>query len=206
MKKLFVLWIALAVTIIANAQSHSDSIKDAYSKIQLLESRWLLQDARIAQLSEKVDEVVSQNLALKKNLNLSPTIATDNVGGCDYKILKVEGDTATNVVHILMVVENISDADRRMLYNGFEIIDELGNSYPNSVLEEKVKMFIGGGKENLIKHMYIHRLEVPLKIDVYIKTDGTDMQYVKYFQLSMFEPDDKTHISVVFKNLPIKWK
>lgn len=71
MKKLLFLLLALVLFIPVSAQTSSDSIKEAYSKIKLLEDRLTLQDTRIAKLMQQVDEVTRQNLSLKKNLNLT---------------------------------------------------------------------------------------------------------------------------------------
>lgn len=117
MKKLTLLLIALASVALADAQTPSDSIKEAYNKISNLENRITLQDSKINKLLQQVDEVTRQNLALKKNLNLSPTVATAKAGDImEYRIVEVTGDPETNTVHMVMIADNISGQDKSLMY------------------------------------------------------------------------------------------
>ncbi len=134
MKKLTLILFALCIGFSANAQTQADSIKEAYSKLHNLENRLTLQDARISELLKQVDEVTKQNLALKKNLNLSPTIATAKAGEImEYKIVEITGDTATNTVHMVMISDNISGGEKMLHYKESEIIDDQGHGYDNTL-------------------------------------------------------------------------
>lgn len=188
----------------ANAQTQADSIKEAYSKLHNLENRITLQDAQIAKLLQQVDAVTKQNLALKKNLNLSPTIATAKAGDImEYRIIEVTGDTATNTVHMVMIADNISGEEKLLRYNQPQIIDEKGHGYENSLMNERCFFKIEGETGQLLGSSIQHQPNAPYTIDVYIKDCNPDVQYIKYLGFDI--SDVSKHHLLVFENLPIKW-
>lgn len=204
MKKLTFLIIALVSVFIANAQTPSDSIKEAYTKINNLENRITLQDTRISKLIQQVDEVTKQNLALKKNLNLSPTVALSKAGDImEYRIIEITGDTATNEVHIVMIADDISGEDKNIRYAYFQVVDDQGHGYDNSLTKERFIMGVEGEYNQLLGHSLQHHPNVPYTIDVYLKDTNPDIQYIKYFSFEI--TDGPKHHTAVFENLPIKW-
>lgn len=202
MKKLTTLLLfALCIGYVANAQTQADSIKEAYSKLQILENRIILQDAQIAKLLQQVDEVTKQNLALKKNLNLTPTIATAKAGDImEYRIIEVIGNPETKEVHLVIVADNISGEDKSISYFNIEIIDDAGHGHMEDNL---FSLKVEGERDKLFKSYLDHHVNAPYTIDLYLYNCNPDIQYIKYLSLDIV--DGFKHLPVVFQNLPIKW-
>lgn len=204
MKKIIFLIFALISFINIKAQTQSDSIKETYNKIHDLENRIALQDTRINKLIQQVDEVTKQNLALKKNLNLLPTIATAKAGDIlEYKVIEVTGDTATNTVRMVLTAENKSGENKSIFYSSFQVIDDQGHGISNSILKDRFRMKIEGETNNLYRNLLNHPSNAPYTIDVYLDEIDPDVQYIKYFALDVADGTKK--FLVEFENLPIKW-
>ena len=204
MKKLTFIVCALISSLMINAQTPTDSIKIAYNKISDLENRITLQDTRIAQLLQQVDEVTRQNLALKKNLNLSPTIATAKAGDImEYRIIGVTGDPETNTVHMVMIADDISGEDKTIRYPYHQAVDDQGHGYENSLINQKFIMKVEGVSDQLVGHMLHHHPNAPYTIDIYLNDCTPDVQYIKYFSMEI--TDGPKHHTAVFENIPIKW-
>ena len=78
----------MSVALAMSAMAQTDSLKEAYFRIKILEQTIQEQNNNINKLSADVNEVIKQNLALKKNLNLSPTIAKSKLdNGLEFRIL-----------------------------------------------------------------------------------------------------------------------
>ncbi|MDE6008384.1 MAG: hypothetical protein K2G90_04175 [Muribaculaceae bacterium] len=204
MKKISFLLCALVTSLMVNAQTPSDSIKEAFNKISDLENRITLQDTRIAQLLQQVDEVTRQNLALKKNLNLSPTIATAKAGDImEYRIIEVTGDPETNTVHMVMIADDISGEDKYIKYAYYQVVDDQGHGYENSLTNERFVMKVDGESNQLAGHGLQHHPNAPYTIDIYLNDCNPDVQYIKYFSMEI--TDSSKHHTAIFENLPIKW-
>lgn len=204
MKRLIFVLCASLSGFVANAQSMQDSIQEAYNRISNLENRITLQDAQITKLLQQVDEVTCQNLALKKNLNLSPTIATAKAGDVvEYRIIEVTGDPETNTVHMVMIADDISGEDKYIKYAYYQVIDDQGHGYENSLVDEKFVMTVDGEIKQLAGHSLQHRVNAPHTIDVYLNGCNPDVQYIKHFSMEL--TDGPKHLPVLFENLPIKW-
>ena len=201
MKKLTFILLALISSLVVNAQTQSDSIKEAYNKISDLENRITLQDTRINKLLQQVDEVTKQNLALKKNLNLTPTVATAKAGDImEYKVIEVKGNPQNKEVHLVIVSDNISGEDKKISYFNIEIIDDLGHGH---TYDDMFSMKVEGEREKLFKSYLFHHVNAPYTIDLYLYDVNPDIQYIKYLALDVV--DGAKHYPVVFENLPIKW-
>ncbi len=205
MKNLTFFLFALISSLMVNAQTQSDSIKEAYNKIHDLESRVTLQDNRISKLLQQVDEVTKQNLALKKNLNLTPTVATAKAGDImEYRIIEATGDPETNTVHMVMIADNISGIDKSIRYPYYQVVDDQGHGYENSLTNQRFIMKVEGESNQLVGHDLQHHPNAPYTIDIYLNDCTPDTQYVKYFSMEI--TDGPKHHTAVFENLPIKWK
>ena len=193
----------------ASAQTRQDSIQVAYDKISNLENRLNLQDAQIAKLLQQVDEVTRQNLALKKNLNLSPTIATakakdiktGEIEIMEFRIVEVTGDSTT--VHMTMIADNISNESKDLKFFTNQVIDDKGHGYENSLTKERFRMKIEGQSEDLFKNLVTYPVNAPYTIDIYLYEVDPDTQYIKYMTFDVAE--GARHYSFSFENLPIKW-
>lgn len=208
MKKLLFLLLALVLFIPVSAQTSSDSIKEAYSKIKLLEDRLTLQDTRIAKLMQQVDEVTRQNLSLKKNLNLTPTISRAKAGEVmEYRIIEVTGDSITNTVHMTIIADNISLGDASILYDYYQLVDDKGRGYDNSFTKDRFVLKVVGEyeSESLMKHFLNHHPKAPYTIDAYIYEITPEVQYIKYLWFKIYDATNSKHYEFYFENLPIKW-
>lgn len=208
MKKQLLLLLSLIAVISVNAQSSSDSIKEAYSKINLLENRLAVQDTRIAKLMQQVDEVTKQNLSLKKNLKLTPTISRAKAGEImEYRIIEVTGDSTTNTVHMTMIADNIGHGDKEMEFASFQLIDEHGHGYENSLKNERFVLRIEGeeNNKNVLRTLINYHPNAPYTIDAYIYDINTEVKYIKYLSFKVADSTIVNSYKISFENLPIKW-
>lgn len=201
MKKLTLIIFTLIMGEVAHAQTQSDSIKETYTKIHNLENRISLQDSRITKLIQQVDEVTKQNLALKKNLNLTPTIATAKAGDImEYRIIEVTGDTATNEVHLVITSDNIGKEEKEIRYYSFKAIDEIGHGYNN---HGKSRLKVKDVSNDLVMNRLTHYPNAPYTLDLYFYSYDPESMYIKLLELIVI--DGRESYSVIFENLPIKW-
>lgn len=200
MKHLF-LTLALIFFAGLSAMAQTDSLSEAYSRIKLLEQQIQQQNTQISKLSADVNEVLKQNLALKKNLNLQPTIAKSKVGDfMEYRVLEVLGNPQNGEVHVVISADNIGNMDKQLHYRGNQIIDETGKGYDDS---DRYSMSVEGVRDNLTRSYLDHHPNAPYTINLYIKGYDRNAQYIKY--LSMEVLDGSKHLYAIFENLPIKW-
>lgn len=200
MKKVLLLSLICLFSISGMAQN--DSIAEAYSRIQQLEEKIQQQNQTISKLSADVNEVLNQNLALKKNLNLKPTIAKAKIPGTvEFRIHDISGDPETGEIHAVITAHNIGESDKKLYYSKAEIIDELGHTYNN---EERSRIELAGETSNLMKESVTHHVNAPYTLDFYISKYNPEAQYIKYLY---FQVLDGTKLQdLVFENLPINWK
>lgn len=203
MNKLIALSVAVAAaSAMAMAQTPVDSLKDAYSRIQVLEQTVQQQNANISKLTSDVNEVLKQNLALKQNLHLTPTKAKSNACGVEYRVIEVTGDKNSQDVHVIMSASLIGEGNAQIMYRGPEIIDELGNGYNGRFMSQ---MKIEGISDDLRGHIIDFHHQTPYTIDLTINKYNPSSQYIKYISLEMFDSSSKNKENVVFENLLIKW-
>lgn len=183
----------------AVAQSET-SIEDRVAK---LEAQLAQQNATIANLQSEVQSVVKQNLALKKNLMLTPPKAvckpTENL---EYRLIEATGNKKTGDVFITVSAENNATKDAYMQYNNVILVDETGTSYQRRLNEEKVSGKLRGLKESLFYSSFDFYPNTPVMMDFVVSEFNPDANFIKHFQL---EPAF-SHLGVVtFDNIPIKW-
>lgn len=202
MKQLSAILLLIAISLSGYAQS--DSLSQAISRITNLESKVQAQSDQLAKLNSDLQEVQSQNLALKKNLNLKPTIAKSKIRDkVEYRIIEVLGDKSTGDVHVVMTADNVGDSDEVVIYKrDNEIIDELGNGYND---KERYIMKIKGVADNLYFQHINHHVNTPYTINLDIKKYNRDAQYIKYLSLELGKESGLGTDHAVFENLPIKW-
>ncbi|MCM1490468.1 MAG: hypothetical protein NC095_06550 [Muribaculum sp.] len=203
MKQFLAFILATLISVAGFAQS--ETLEQALSRITNLEATVNTQSQQLAKISSDLDAVLAQNLALKKNLKLTPTIAKAKIfDNIEYRVLEVTGDKSTNTIHVTMTVENVGDEDIRKTYycRGNEIIDEFGTGYNG---KERHKMTINGVSDNLSNETINHHVNVPLTIELEIKKYNSDAQYIKYMSLGLQNTNNMGTQYAVFENLPIKW-
>ncbi|WP_286145115.1 hypothetical protein [Bacteroides caecimuris] len=200
MKKLLLTLMSVALAMSAMAQT--DSLKEAYFRIKILEQTIQEQNNNINKLSADVNEVIKQNLALKKNLNLSPTIAKSKLdNGLEFRILEVTGDRESNNVNIVISANNLSNADIQSFIWTSETIDELGSGYND---KDRCVMSIDGVSDNLYKFPLPLHPNAPYTINYRIKRYNPESQYIKHLSFDVLI--GSKHNPIVFENLPIKWQ
>lgn len=176
---LSILFCGLSVTL-AIAQSET-TIEDRLAK---LEAQLAQQNTTIANLQSEVQSVVKQNLALKKNLNLKPTIAKSNPAeGLEYRVLEVTGNKETNELTLVLTVSYDGLDSPKIYYAGLDIVDDLGNGLQERYLPRKpgnVKVTIDGVTEDAIGDLITHYPMSPYKMTMRIKKYNPDAQYIKY--------------------------
>lgn len=186
--------------------AQSDSVNLAFSRIESLESTVNSQAKQLNKLSSDLNEVLKQNLALKQNLHLKPTIAKAIAADIlEYRVLEVTGDKSTNEVHVVLSVNNIGDMDKKVVYlqKDNEIIDEQGHGY---IEDNRYNLKMNGITDNLIYKRITHHPNTPLTIDLNIKRYNPECQYIKYLELVIQRDEDLKSYDIVFQNLPIKWE
>lgn len=205
MKQFFTLILATIISVAGYAQS--ETLEQALARISNLEATVNSQSQQLAKISSDLDAVLAQNLALKKNLKLKPTIAKSVIADAiDFRILEVTGDKSTGRVHVLMSVENIGDDEVRLFFKDNEILDELGNGYDTA---GRWYMKVNGVSDNIHKESLNLHKNAPYKIDLYIKNFNQDAGYIKYLGLKMNDMaaplGANKNRDTSFQNLPIKW-
>lgn len=198
-----ILTIILATLISVAGYAQSETLEQALARIANLEATVNSQSQQLSKISSDLDAVLAQNLALKKNLKLKPTIAKSMVyNALEYRVLDVIGDRSTGSVHVTMTVENISNEDFKRTYDSDnEFIDEYGNGYNN---RERYLLKIEGVTDNLLYKSINHHVNVPLTINLTIKRYNPDANYIKYMAISLSNTGPGS-TPAVFENLPIKW-
>lgn len=182
--------------------AQTDSLSEAYSRIKILEETIQQQNARITKLSSDVNEVLNQNLALKKNLNLLPTISSAKLGdSMEYRVIEVNGNSDTREVNVVITANNLTNQDVRTHFSGNEIVDELGNGYNHN--NQNYKMKINGVEDDLIRRSVDNHANAPYSINLSINNYAPGANYIKYLSLDILT--GTKHNFVIFENLPIKW-
>lgn len=184
---------------IAEAQSE-EPIEDRLTK---LETQLAQQNTTIANLRSEVQEVVAQNLALKKNLKLTPPKAvckpTENL---EYRLIEVTGNRNTGDVSLTISVENQGTKDTYLQYNSGTVVDETGTSYQRRMGGRNITAYPRGLKENLFHTSFDIYPNTPILLDLVISDFNPEANFIKHLQL---EPPF-SHMGVVtFDNIPIKW-
>lgn len=202
MKQFFTLILATIISVAGYAQS--ETLEQALTRIANLEATVNTQSQQLAKISSNLEAVLAQNLALKKNLKLKPTIAKAKVQDIlEYRVLEVVGDRSTGTLHTTITVENIGDNDIIKQYQSKnEFIDEFGNGYNNP---DRYLMKINGVSDNLKYARINHHVNVPHTINLTIQKFNTDAQYLKYVSLEVQNDENLGTQHAVFENLPIKW-
>lgn len=200
-----ILTIILATLISVAGYAQSETLEQALARIANLEATVNSQSQQLSKISSDLDAVLAQNLALKKNLKLKPTIAKAKVQDVlEYRVLEVVGDRRTGTLHAVISVENIGDNDIIKCYQAKnEFIDDLGNGYNNP---DRYLMKINGVSDNLKYARINHHINVPHTINLTIQKFNPDAQYLKYISLEVQNDDNLGTQHAVFQNLPIKWE
>lgn len=180
------------------AQTEADKVNERLEKI---ESKLLQQESTINSLRQEIEAVTKQNLALKQNLNLTPTIAKAKMGeNMEFRVLEVTGDPDSKDVKVVISGLNNGVADKDTHFIEVSTVDELGNGYDD---DGRVVISIPGVEENLIKHSAKFHSNSPYTMNMTIKKYNPEAQYIKHLDITLL--DGIKHVPVTFENLPIKW-
>lgn len=200
-----ILTIILATIIAVAGYAQSETLEQALTRITNLEATVNSQSQQLAKISSDLDAVLAQNLALKKNLKLTPTIAKAKLGedkDVEYRIVEVKGDPSTNEIDIVMTAENLGNVDEKFSISEFEVIDELGNVYNDY---NRCSLNVDGINDNLLfKTSLTYHPNAPLTMMFKITGYNPESKYIKYLRLTEGILSSKTH--AVFQNLPINWE
>lgn len=188
----------------AFAQSET-SIEERLAK---LEAQLAQQNTTIAYLQSEVQSVVKQNLALKKNLFLQPTISEVKTDEFVYKLHEVTGHKNDSTVHLVLTITNTTPQDvDNFQFQTINFMDENGIQNPSFKNFEVVV----GGKNDGYKLNSIYS-EAPTKLDIYLYKFDPSAQYVRILDGKVYNTTITTdrgfkdlHRSFTLCNLPIKW-
>ncbi len=98
---------------------------------------------------------------------------------------------------------NISGEEKFLRYGNYEIIDDQGHGFENTLSETRSIFKIEGVIGQLLGHSINHQPNAPYTIDIYLNGCNPDIQYIKYIGLDI--TDGPKHNPIKFENLPIKW-
>lgn len=196
------LFILLGIMLCISAHAQSDSLRQAYSRIQVLEQTIANQNSTIDQLTARLNKMEDRHLIMEKNLILTPVVAKAKVhDDVEYSVKEVSGDPATGAVQMTITVDNIGNTDKTINYWNTEIQDERGNGYDD---KGRVVMRINGVSDNIIRQQINHHPNTPYNIYVTINGYDKNAQYIKRFMIDAL--DGAKHSDVVFQNLRINWQ
>lgn len=202
MKKL--LFALLAVMMGLSVYAQNDSLREAYSRIEILEQTITDQNSKIEQISKKVNEVHSINESLKKSLSIrqNPKSKIKLHDGVEYRIVgDVVGNIDTKEVQFTIEAENIGNDDKKLYYWSTEVIDNKGDTYNTN---DRVIMKVNGELGNLISSSLNHHPNIPYTINVKIKGFNPEAQYIRYFRIDAVD-GSRHNNDTAFLDIPIKW-
>ena len=189
--------IVMVCTPFAKAQV---TIEDRLAK---LEAQIAQQNTTISNLQSEVQSVTKQNLALKNNLNLKPTISKCKIGeNIEYRVLEVIGNKETGDIHVTMTVNNSGVNPVELYLFTPEIVDELGAGYSD---KDRSKMVIKGVSDDIYFSNIKQHPNAPYNIDMVIKKYNQEAQYIKHFSGKLKIEGIYDYQYITFENLPIRW-
>lgn len=203
MNRIFSILIAIVIAVPVMFSQDDDlqtSVATLQSQVEGLSAKISSHEATISSLQSQLAEVLSQNLSLKKNLRLQPTIAKAKARDImEYRVLEVTGDPSTHEVHLVISAENISGVTKEIFYNGTAIVDELGNGYNNY---DRYYYSIKGVCEKFGVYTIKHFANAPYTLDLYIQGFNPEANYIKLLSL---DAQCFGHNPIAFENLKINW-
>ncbi|WP_372472955.1 hypothetical protein AB4865_09125 [Capnocytophaga sp. ARDL2] len=152
----------------------------------------------IASLQRDINQVKTENIYLKRVLDIRKSIAEIEKENVNIKITKVEGDTKEKLVYVTMLIEN----------NGKKINGYL--SFLNSIIDNEGNLLkIDFNKFEVESLPLINDVPIKRKIAIkYIESEKT--QFIKSFGFDLSGKFKDTlidsKINFDFRNLPIDWK
>lgn len=186
------------------AWAQTDSLKNAYTRIEALEQLCDKQANQLNQLFAKIEEVTAQNLALKKDLDIRKPKAIAKDGDYEYRVSKIIGNKDTRDVNIVMYLYNNGDLKEENTFHPMQMIDELGNGYDSQDIDR-----ISASIDGLSNHLIYDRIEshpnAPLTIKVKMKGWKKDSNYIKNWNFMVYNPDSGNKHNIEFKDLEITW-
>lgn len=194
-----ILSIIIVVISVFPAMAQTDSVRMAFDRIVNLEKKLDQQKNIINNLRSEVQSVTRQNLALKKSLNLQPTVAEDSASsGVIVKLMQLDADSVAKTVRLTMLINDPTDKGYNMF--GVSVVkfyDENGDEYLKdlALYQEEDKF----GAENLCGNHSLYP-DTPVKAVLTLKNITARPQYFKRIVLRNYD----RYFS--FQNIPINWK
>lgn len=181
--------------------AQDDAQKELITRVETLEKKVAQQDAQLTQLATDLNTVLSQNLELKRNLNLKKPVAKAKVGDIEFRIIDVTGDSDTRDVHITMIVENNGASNQTAKFYTYNIIDELGSGYKEN---GRFNIKVEGISNDLRDNSLVYYVNTPLTINMTIKKYKENANYIKMLVFKIYNDGNGFH-DIEFTDLPITW-
>lgn len=184
----------LIVTTSANADVN-DEIKNEISD---LKNKISLQNDRINSLDSKINEVSKQNLALKENLRLKPTIAeAKSEASVLYKLIEAKGNVTDSLINLVIIVENLSETDEQLGYLKIPTFTD-----ENGIIHESNQCMFTLGGIKMHQGSWTAIPNVPLRMEIGFDKINPNIQYVKLLRCSVGIGVNSFRMF----NIPIKWE
>lgn len=194
--KRFILAI-LTVLMGLSTYAQSDSLRQAYSRIQTLEQTIADQTAKINKLSSDVQSVLKMNNDLKNTLEIGKPKYESKSGDMEYTISTVTGNPDKNEVQVVMYAKNAGSKETSVNYMNPNIVDEKGVSHDKF---GDYEVILSGNEKSIPMNVINYPAGVPFQINMTIKGITPDTHFLKYLALHQRFGDD-----AVFQNLTIDW-
>ena len=185
MRKILVL-ATLVVSTFGIAQTNTD-IKEEIDQIKI----------EISKLKTEINTVKSQNIYLKKTLNINQPILQLKENNNEYRITKVIGNSKEKTIGINFLIESL-DANKKSNLDDFTLVDLNGNEY----------------KINLYKSSspYLKlTTKVPLNIHITFDNVNDEVKMIKLFKFrteNTLESDifNSQFTKQEFRDLNVTWQ
>ncbi len=188
---------------------YAQSEKPVEERLSELEKKTEVQSSVLSSLSEKINSVTKQNLALKEALSLKPVVAEYSTEEFTYKVHEVKGDSLNKEVHVLMTINNTTDKDiKQFQMSGVKFMDEFG--IQNQTLED-FKHIVGGNNDGWsINQIYA---DSPTQLEIILYNYNPESSYVKILDVEVHNSSVTEYVPIrsikrnfTLRNLPIKWQ
>lgn len=149
------------------------------------------------------DDIKKENEYLKKTLNINQSITSLNVGDVDFNVVKIKGDSKSQMVTIEVLLTNkIQNRNVSVDINNIKIVTLDGEIYKPS------KYFLPSATWD--NKIYLNT-DVPIKISFVFGTMLPSTEYIKLFNLAftIFDQQDYNKNIVdanEYRDLKIIWK
>ncbi len=151
----------------------------------------------IIDLKSDIQSVKSQNLYLKKVLEINTPILEQKNNNSEYKIIKVAGNKKDKTISINFLIET-KDENKTAILQNFSIVDLLGNQYEVELNKSS----------NTYPNLTVN---VPLNIKIAFKEIIDEPKMIKLFKFSSRNEPEKNSANFnkskqEFRDLNVTWE